>query len=158
MHVSVCCNFICWPFETQLFSVFIPTLEAPEPLFIAHPMQHLSLTDSCALIFRGVYSRAAATLINFYEGVKQDTLDPYLDSLFERILKPFNYTNYDAKQPKRNVQKQAIMMLARVVDARETTFTKVDSSFIVLFDWLLINIFRINNATRASCHYCEHNA
>jgi importin-5 len=66
-------------YGAQFFSVFMQTLEAPEPWFVAHPMQHSLLADSFVLPFHRVYSCAAAVLINFCEGVEQDTFAPYLN-------------------------------------------------------------------------------
>lgn len=139
----------------QLFSAFIQTLEAPEPQFVTHPIQHSLLTDSFVLPFDRVYSRAAAVLINFCERVEQDTLAPYLNAIVECMLKLLNHTDCNAKQRKCNVQEQSITILVRVADMRETTFTKVDSNFIILFNWLLINILRINSTNRALCHCYE---
>ena len=74
------------------------------------------------------------------------------------MLKLLNYTDCNANQPKCNVQEQAVMVLARVADARGITFPKVDSSLIILFNWLLIKILRINSATRALHHCYERTA
>jgi len=51
------------------------------------------------------------------KGVARDTLVPYLDPIVERLLKLFNPTVKNAKQPKRYVQEQAITTLAMVADA-----------------------------------------
>ncbi|KIM71752.1 hypothetical protein PILCRDRAFT_82479, partial [Piloderma croceum F 1598] len=88
----------------QLFAVLTPTLEAPKP---------------------SVHFHAAATLINFCEGVARDTLVPYSDTIFECLVKLLNPTSDNAKQSKRYVQEQAISVLAMVADASEATFAKV---------------------------------
>ncbi|KZP19918.1 hypothetical protein FIBSPDRAFT_954981 [Athelia psychrophila] len=56
-------------YGVNLFSVLIPTLEAPELRAHAH---------------------ATAVLINFCEDVERDTLLPYLDLIVERLLKLLN--------------------------------------------------------------------
>ncbi|EIM79117.1 uncharacterized protein STEHIDRAFT_69909, partial [Stereum hirsutum FP-91666 SS1] len=104
----------------QLFSVLIPTLEAPESRVHAH---------------------AAAALINFCEGVERDTLIPYLGPIVERLLKllipaGFSPANADANGAgnengtgvKRYMQEQVITTLAMVADASEDAFAKVNFS------------------------------
>ncbi|KAI0314845.1 armadillo-type protein [Amylostereum chailletii] len=103
-------------YHQQLFSCLIPTLEAPEPRVHAH---------------------AAAALINFCEGVKQETLVPYLDPIVERLLNLLNPSS-SGRQVKRYVQEQAVTTLAMVADASETTFAKHYPSIMPL----LLNILR----------------
>ncbi|KAH7920554.1 ARM repeat-containing protein [Leucogyrophana mollusca] len=107
-------------YHQQLFSVLIPTLEAPEPR---------------------VHSHAAAALINFCEGIERKTLVPYLDPIVELLLKMLNPTGENGAQAKRYVQEQAITTLAMVADASESTFAKYYSSIMPL----LLNVLR--NAT-----------
>ncbi|KAI0032084.1 ARM repeat-containing protein [Vararia minispora EC-137] len=90
-------------YHQQLFSVLIPTLEAPEARVHAH---------------------AAAALINFCEGVKQETLVPYLDPIVERLLALLNPSDGSGRVAKRYVQEQAVTTLAMVADASEATFAK----------------------------------
>jgi hypothetical protein len=74
-----------------------------------------------------VHSHAAAALVNFCEGVEHDTLVPYIDPIFERLLKLL--APGENKVPtKRYVQEQAITSLAMVADASEKTFVKVSLS------------------------------
>ncbi|KXN84686.1 Importin subunit beta-3 [Leucoagaricus sp. SymC.cos] len=89
-------------YHQQLFGVFIPTLEDPEPR---------------------VHSHAAAAPIKFCKGVEHDTLVPYLDPIGERLLRLLN-PGGDQSQVNRSVQEQAITTLAMVADASETTFAK----------------------------------
>ncbi|EIM79749.1 ARM repeat-containing protein, partial [Stereum hirsutum FP-91666 SS1] len=120
-------------YHQQLFSVLIPTLEAPESRVHAH---------------------AAAALINFCEGVERDTLIPYLDPIVERLLKLLNpaglsSANADANGAgnengtgvKRYVQEQVITTLAMVADASEATFAKHYSSIMPL----LLNVLKNAN-------------
>jgi hypothetical protein len=66
-------------------------------------------------------------LVNFCEGVEHDTLVPYIDPIFERLLKLL--APGENKAPtKRYVQEQAITSLAMVADASESTFVKVSLS------------------------------
>ncbi|KZP09493.1 ARM repeat-containing protein [Athelia psychrophila] len=104
-------------YGANLFSVLIPTLEAPEPRVHAH---------------------AAAALINFCEGVERDTLLPYLDPIVERLLKLLNPAGDGDAQPKRYVQEQAITTLAMVADASEATFAQHYASIMPL----LLNVLR----------------
>ena len=113
----------------QLFTVLIPTLEAPEPRFVVR--RHSPNSFPINFFYVRVHSHAAAALINFCEGVERDALVPYLDPIVERLLRLLNPTGDNVKQPKRYVQEQAITTLAMVADASEATFAKV--CFIMLF-------------------------
>ncbi|KAI0046306.1 ARM repeat-containing protein [Auriscalpium vulgare] len=108
-------------YHQQLFTVLIPTLEAPEAR---------------------VHSHAAAALINFCEGVERDTLLPYLDPIVERLLKLLNPADDPARQVKRYVQEQAVTTLAMVADASESTFAKHYAAIMPL----LLNVLRNANA------------
>ena len=66
-------------------------------------------------------------LINFCEGVKRDTLLPYLDPIVEQLLKLLNPSQDGSWPTKWYVQEQAITTLAMVTDASETTFAKVSN-------------------------------
>jgi hypothetical protein len=70
----------------------------------------------------------------------QDTLNPYLDPIAERLFKLLNPTSQNAKQSKCYVQEQAITTLAMVADASEATFAKVGSHTI---SWPLLMYSRI---------------
>ncbi|VDB95883.1 unnamed protein product [Peniophora sp. CBMAI 1063] len=90
-------------YHQPIFAVLIPTLEAPEPRVHAH---------------------AAAALINFCEGVRQETLVPYLDPIVERLLALLNPPDGSGRVAQRYVQEQVVTTLAMVADASEATFAK----------------------------------
>ncbi|KZT18501.1 ARM repeat-containing protein [Neolentinus lepideus HHB14362 ss-1] len=104
-------------YHEELFAALIPTLDAPEPRVHAH---------------------AAAALINFCEGVARETLIPYLDPIFERLLRLLNPAGESGRVVKRYVQEQAITTLAMVADASEATFAKHYSSIMPL----LLNVLQ----------------
>jgi hypothetical protein len=96
-----------------------------------------------------VHSHAAAALVNFCEGVEHDTLVPYIDTIFERLLKLLSPGT--GKEPtRRYVQEQAITSLAMVADASETTFAKVRMS---ARPWIL-RFEPHSSTTRLSCLSC----
>lgn len=64
-----------------------------------------------------VQAHAAAALVNFSDAADKDTMDPYLDSLLERLLSL-------VQSPKRYVQEQALTTIAMVADSAQTLFTK----------------------------------
>ncbi|KAI7364514.1 ARM repeat-containing protein [Hortaea werneckii] len=74
----------------------IPVLGAPEPR---------------------VQSHAAAALVNFCEEAEKETLEPYLDTLVERLM-------HLLQNQKRFVQEQALSTIATVADSAESTFGK----------------------------------
>lgn len=77
------------------------------------------------LIRYRVHAHAAAALINFCEGVRQETLVPYLDPIVERLLALLNPPDGSGRVAQRYVQEQVVTTLAMVADASEATFAKV---------------------------------
>ena len=105
--------------------MLIPALEDPEPRSVvisSHSLSSYQLNIHSSR-FR-LHAHATSALINFCEGVKRDTLLPYLDLIVERLLKLLNPAG-DPALVRRYVQEQAITMLAMVADADGVTFAKV---------------------------------
>ena len=67
--------------------MLIPALEDPEPRCFLYALLRHCVID---FFLKRVHAHAAAALINFCEGVEQDTLLPYLDPLVECLLKLLN--------------------------------------------------------------------
>ena len=65
--------------------MLIPALEDPEPRSVVVSSFPLSSYQTQRLFI--VHGHAAPALINICEGVKQDTILPYLDPIVERLLK-----------------------------------------------------------------------
>ncbi|KAJ1961863.1 importin subunit beta-3 [Dipsacomyces acuminosporus] len=68
-----------------------------------------------------VQTHAAAAMVNFAEEANKRVLDPYLDTLFERLLAMLN-------SPKRYVQEQAITTIATIADNAQEKFKKYYST------------------------------
>ncbi|EIM83632.1 uncharacterized protein STEHIDRAFT_160207 [Stereum hirsutum FP-91666 SS1] len=107
-------------YHQQLFSVLIPTLEAPESMYFSPPLffsfcpispvisphlfrppHHPDNTLFSYLADYKVPAHAAAALINFCDGVERDTLIPYLGPIVGQLFKHLNpaslsSTNTDA--------------------------------------------------------------
>jgi len=107
-----------------------------------------------------VHAHAAAALINFCEGVERDTLLPYLDPIFERLLKLLNPVQDGCRPTKRYVQEQAVTTLAMVADASETTFAKVRVTCLqygTLTRQVTIIALLVDHATPTKCtKKCKH--
>jgi hypothetical protein len=91
----------------QLFTVLLPTLEAPEPRFVIRDCFSSFQMVCLPHLPCRVHSHAAAALTNFCEGVERDALVPCLDPIVARLLKLLNPTSENAKQPKLYVEEQA---------------------------------------------------
>jgi len=106
-----------------------------------------------------VHAHAASALINFCEGVKRDTLLPYLDPIVERLLNLLNPAG-DLALVRRYVQEQAITTLAMVADASEVTFTKVSKhhcegkGIACVGDLIMLPIFFFCSIIRQLCSCC----
>jgi hypothetical protein len=98
-----------WYSLRKLFAVLIPTLKAPEPrCVIPSCTRVLTLSwPTLHCMFR-VHFDAAAVHVNFYDGVEWDTLVPYLDPIFECLLKILHPTGDYAKQAKCYIQEQPL--------------------------------------------------
>ncbi|KAG0331637.1 hypothetical protein BG000_010719 [Podila horticola] len=81
--------------------------------------------------FPRVRAHAAAALVNFCEAVDKATLEPYLDSIFERLLSLLDSGTIF-------IQEQAITTIATVADSAEERFVKYYSSIMPL----LINVLQ----------------
>ncbi|KAJ2557738.1 importin subunit beta-3 [Coemansia sp. RSA 1933] len=68
-----------------------------------------------------VQAHAAAAMVNFAEEATKAVLDPYLDTLFERLLTMLS-------SPKRYVQEQAITTIATLADNAQGKFAKYYST------------------------------
>ncbi|KAJ1991204.1 importin subunit beta-3 [Coemansia spiralis] len=68
-----------------------------------------------------VQAHSAAAMVNFAEEATKLVLDPYLDTLFERLLSMLN-------SPKRYVQEQAITTIATIADNAKAKFNKYYST------------------------------
>ncbi|KAJ2401332.1 importin subunit beta-3 [Coemansia sp. RSA 2559] len=68
-----------------------------------------------------VQAHAAAAMVNFAEEATKAVLDPYLDTLFERLLTMLS-------SPKRYVQEQAITTIATLADNAQAKFGKYYST------------------------------
>ncbi|KAJ1735150.1 importin subunit beta-3 [Coemansia sp. Benny D160-2] len=68
-----------------------------------------------------VQAHAAAAMVNFAEEATKLVLDPYLDTLFERLLAMLS-------SPKRYVQEQAITTIATIADNAQAKFNKYYST------------------------------
>ncbi len=79
--------------------------------------------------FPRVQAHAAAALVNFSENVRKEVLEPYLDTIFEKLLILLN-------TGKTYVQEQAITTLATVADSAEGKFVKYYSAIMPI----LINV------------------
>ncbi|CAG8467575.1 10518_t:CDS:10 [Funneliformis mosseae] len=101
-------------FHNIVLTNLIPVMGAPEPRVQAH---------------------AAAALVNFCEAADKSILEPYLDTIFERLLVLLN-------SGRTYVQEQAITSIATVADSAEDRFVKYYSSIMPL----LISVLR--NATQ----------
>lgn len=78
-----------------------------------------------------VQAHAAAAMVNFCEEADKATLEPYLDSIFERLLVLL-------RTPKTYVQEQAITTIATVADCAESKFVKYHNVIVPL----LLDILR----------------
>ena len=83
-------------FTAQVLNALTPVLEAPEGRVAAH---------------------AAAAFVNFCEDADQESLEPYLDPILQRLHGLLS-------RPQKYVQEQAITTIATVADAAETKFIK----------------------------------
>ncbi|KAF9428919.1 hypothetical protein BGZ94_000530 [Podila epigama] len=81
--------------------------------------------------FPRVRAHAAAALVNFCEAVEKTTLEPYLDSIFERLLSLLNSGSIF-------LQEQAITTIAMVADSAEERFVKYYNNIMPL----LINVLQ----------------
>ncbi|KAG9306967.1 hypothetical protein G9A89_000881 [Geosiphon pyriformis] len=97
-------------FHQLVLTHLIPVMAAPEPRVQAH---------------------AAAALVNFCEAADKSILEPYLDTIFERLLVLLN-------SGRTYVQEQAITTIATVADSAEDRFVKYYSAIMPL----LINVLR----------------
>ena len=64
--------------------MLIPALEDPEPRYFPYALPHPCYILTYSFLKR-VHAHAAAALINFCEGVEQDTLLSYLDPIVKRL-------------------------------------------------------------------------
>ncbi|ORY01320.1 ARM repeat-containing protein [Basidiobolus meristosporus CBS 931.73] len=78
-----------------------------------------------------VQAHAAAAMVNFCEAATKKVLEPYLDTIFERLLTLLHSS-------KTYVQEQAITTIATVADSAEDRFVKYYSAIMPL----LINVLR----------------
>ncbi|KAK9764648.1 importin subunit beta-3 [Basidiobolus ranarum] len=78
-----------------------------------------------------VQAHAAAAMVNFCESATKKILEPYLDTIFERLLTLLHSS-------KTYVQEQAITTIATVADSAEDRFAKYYSAIMPL----LINVLR----------------
>ncbi|CAG8499248.1 1824_t:CDS:10 [Acaulospora colombiana] len=78
-----------------------------------------------------VQAHAAAALVNFCEAADKSILEPYLDTIFDRLLVLLN-------SGRTYVQEQAITSIATVADSAEDRFVKYYSAIMPL----LINVLR----------------
>ncbi|KAJ1912131.1 importin subunit beta-3 [Mycoemilia scoparia] len=85
--------------------------------------------------FPRVQSHAAAAMVNFSEDIPKSIIEPYLNDLFERLLKLLNSS-------KRYVQEQAITTIATVADSAQDKFEQYYSRIMPL----LLNV--LENATQ----------
>ncbi|KAK9729082.1 importin subunit beta-3 [Basidiobolus ranarum] len=81
-----------------------------------------------------VQAHAAAAMVNFCEAATKKVLEPYLDTIFERLLTLLHSS-------KTYVQEQAITTIATVADSAEDRFVKYYSAIMPL----LINVLRQAN-------------
>ncbi|OLY77768.1 Importin subunit beta-3 [Smittium mucronatum] len=70
-----------------------------------------------------VQAHAAAAMVNFCEEARKKTIEPYLDTLFERLMKLLT-------SDKRYVQEQAITTIATVADSAQELFRKHYSAIV----------------------------
>ncbi|OMJ17419.1 Importin subunit beta-3 [Smittium culicis] len=70
-----------------------------------------------------VQAHAAAAMVNFSEEARKKTIEPYLDTLFERLMKLLT-------SEKRYVQEQAITTIATVADSAQELFRKHYSAIV----------------------------
>ncbi|CAG8482986.1 1549_t:CDS:10, partial [Ambispora gerdemannii] len=97
-------------FHQPVLTNLIPVMEAPESRVQAH---------------------AAAALVNFCEASDKSILEPYLDTIFDRLLVLLNSV-------RTYVQEQAITTIATVADSAEDRFVKYYGAIMPL----LINVLR----------------
>ncbi|KAJ1557984.1 hypothetical protein HK096_004234, partial [Nowakowskiella sp. JEL0078] len=83
------------------------------------------------MIFPRVQAHAAAAVINFAEEAEKETMKPYLDTLFARLVKLL--------QGKKYVQQQTITTIAAVVDSAKETSTKYYDSIMPILIEILVN-------------------
>ncbi|KAJ3120506.1 hypothetical protein HK098_004559 [Nowakowskiella sp. JEL0407] len=83
------------------------------------------------MAFPRVQAHAAAAVINFAEEAEKETMKPYLDTLFARLVKLL--------QGKKYVQQQTITTIAAVVDSAKDTSTKYYDSIMPILIEILVN-------------------
>ncbi|PVU97624.1 hypothetical protein BB561_000436 [Smittium simulii] len=101
----------------QLSTDFSPTIQEKYHSLI---LQHLipAMDD---VQYPRVQAHAAAAMINFTEETRKSIIEPYLDTLFERLMKLLSSNS-------RYVQEQAITTIATVAESAQELFRKHYSS------------------------------